>query len=429
MTIPEKFPPPVDKNKPASQPDAKSEAEFPVEAELPEDFTPIERPSDLSASSRARRRRARRSLVPAGEEQGDLLDDLARSSFPSFDFFLYALLCGLLMGAGFLLDSHALLLLALVAAPLLAPWFGMILAVATGGWRFFFQTLSGLVIAFVLSFFASALAGLLVRFLDLTRFTRAGDAAKLWWTDLLIVFLGAVLFALAQARGNRRPSLQGILLAYGFFLPLGAAGFAWSSGMPGIFPDGILVFLTHLALARLVGVIVLKLRHFKPARKSGSILLILLVLVCLAALASFTGLTGWLASRAEPVFGSSNPTPLGLVSPTPGLPPSATPGGPTRTTTDEPTVTPSISPTSTQAPIFAVIAAATGGGAVVRAEPGGEYLATLINGAVVEVLPDTRLVGTVPWTLIRSADGLEGWVLQAVLVPVTPAPAPGSPTP
>ena len=54
---------------------------------------------------------------------------------------------------------------------------------------------------------------------------------------------------------------------------------------------------------------------------------------------------------------------------------------------------------------------------------GGTVIGSLLNVTVVEVLPDTRLVGTVPWALILTPEGLEGWVLQAVLAPLTPAPA------
>ena len=213
--------------------------EFPADPGLPDDFTPLARAGDLAASSRARRRRARRGWIPpADAAQAPLLDDLAQSTFPSLGFFLLALACGLLMGAGYLLDSHALLLLALLAAPLLAPWMGMTLAAVTGGWRFFFQTIASLLIAFLLAFLSSSLVGLLARILEFSRFNRAVDHSKLWWTDLFIIVLGAVLLVLAHMRGTRKPILPSLMLAYGFFLPIGAAGFAWGAGLPGNWQDG-----------------------------------------------------------------------------------------------------------------------------------------------------------------------------------------------
>ncbi|MEW6092940.1 MAG: SH3 domain-containing protein, partial [Chloroflexota bacterium] len=66
-----------------------------------------------------------------------------------------------------------------------------------------------------------------------------------------------------------------------------------------------------------------------------------------------------------------------------------------------------------------------GGGALVRTEPGGgTVITTLINGTLVEVLPEIQSVGNIQWVRIRTLEGLEGWVLQNVLAAATPAPTP-----
>lgn len=424
MTLPEENLHPEEKNEPSGQEAIPSEVEFPEDASLPEDFTPLIRPDDLSSSSRARRRRARRTLIPPGDDERlALLDDLARRAFPSVEFFLFAILSGILLGAGYLLDADALLLLGLLLAPLLTPWVGMSLAVATGGWRFFLQTLGSLFVAFLLAFLTSALVGLFNRIVEFSKFYRASDHARLWWTDLLIVIAGAVLLELAFVRGERRPILPSIMLAYGLFLPVAAAGFALGAGLPEIWPNGILILLAHLALATLAGSIVLATQRFKPLKASGYILPVIIGLLCVAALAVFTGLAGWVINRATPPGTDHTPTPLGLVSPTPGLPPSATPGAPTRTSTLLPSTQPPATPTFSPTPSFAIIAASTGGGAVLRTEPGGgTVLTTLINGTLVEVLPEIEAIGTAQWVRIRTEEGLEGWVLQTVLAAATPAP-------
>lgn len=419
----EKNPPPAE-NDSSNHENGSSNVEFPEEMDLPEDFTPLVRPDDLSSSSRARRRRARRTLIPPGDDdRGSLLEDLSRRSFPPAEFFLFALLSGILIGAGYLLDSHALILLGLLVAPLLTPWVGASLAVATGGWRFFFLTLSSLVVIFLLSFLASALIGLLNKLGVFSRFFIAADHAKLWWTDIFLVTLGAVLLVITMVRGERKPILPSLMLAYGLFLPLGAAGFALGAGLPEIWPDGILIFLTYFSLATIVGVIVLRIQRFKPRKAWGYTLLVIISLVCMVALVAFTGLADCFFSRAFPEDSFYTPTSLGLVSPTPGLPPSPTLGSPLKTSTSPPTGQPSSTPTLTSTPSFALIAASTGGGALVRSEPGGgTVLTTLINGTLVEVLPEIRSVGTVQWVHIRTLEGIEGWVLEAVLVNTTPAP-------
>jgi hypothetical protein len=406
----------------SSQAARPADVKFPRETLLPDDFTPLVRSETPSASSPARRRRARRSLIPPGaDERAALLEDLAQRAFPSVEFYLFAFLSGILLGAGFLLDSDALLLLGLLLAPLLTPWVGMVLAVVTGGWRFFLQTFVSLAIAMLLTFITSALVGWFNRILELSKFYRAADHTKLWWTDLLIVAVGAVLLVIAFMRGEHRPIVPSILVAYGLFLPVGAAGFGLGAALPEFWPNGVFIFLTHLALATLAGGIVLVALHFKPPRNPAYILPIFIGLLCVSALIVFTGLAGWVMNRVTPPPADFSLTPLGLVSPTPRPPASATPRAPTGTVTPLPSEQPSATLTTIPTPALAVIAASTDGGANVRTEPGGGVvIITLINGTQVEVLPESQTVGTSQWVRIRSLEGLEGWVLQAVLAFPTP---------
>ena len=63
-----------------------------------------------------------------------------------------------------------------------------------------------------------------------------------------------------------------------------------------------------------------------------------------------------------------------------------------------------------------------------RTEPGsGTVITPLINGSLVEVLPEIETVGTIPWVRVRTNDNVEGWVLQSVLTAATLTPT-SSPT-
>jgi hypothetical protein len=87
----------------------------------------------------------------------------------------------------------------------------------------------------------------------------------------------------------------------------------------------------------------------------------------------------------------------------------------TRTSTPEPEPT----------PIYAVIRAREGGGAYVRREPGGNVLATLANGEIVQILPETQDLNGVLWIHIvatRNDIHVEGWIIQSVLETATPIP-------
>jgi hypothetical protein len=85
------------------------------------------------------------------------------------------------------------------------------------------------------------------------------------------------------------------------------------------------------------------------------------------------------------------------------------------------TFTPSV--TIEPTPIYAKINAVEGGGAYMRKEPAGKFLATLDNGVVVEVLGETQEISGTLWVKIAAVKNgirMEGWVIQSVLLTATP---------
>jgi hypothetical protein len=412
---------------------SSSELIFPEETPLPEDFTPLGEttrlPEDLTPLGEttrlppARRRRAQRRLVPPGaDERAALLDGLARRAFPSFEFFLFAFFCGVVLGAAYLLDSPAMLLLGILLAPLLSPWVGLTLAILTGSWRFFFLTLIGLLVAGLLVFLTGALAGLAGHLWLPLPLAHASFHSHLWWPDLFLVALGAVLLTISFVRSDQRPALPSIMLAYGLFLPLSAGGVGLGLGSAPIWPNGLLVFLAHLALSILVGGITLAAMRFKPVRASGYLLPFLLGLISLAAVVYFTGLPKYIRNEIIATRRTAQP-PTATVLIVPSSPTPTPSETPTAAFTSTETDTPQPTATSTPTPSYASILSPSGGGALVISEPGdGTPVAILINGILVELLPETQ---TGPdgrtWVHIRWGS-LDGWVLSTVITATTEVP-------
>jgi hypothetical protein len=144
--------------------------------------SPSDEPAQHSAPmSRARRRRARREIVPADSEgRAALVTALARRAYPTYEFFIYAVLCGALLGLGYLLDSQAVLIFGSLLAPLMLPWAGITLSLVIGSVRFFFETLMALLIGAVLVMLSGALTGFAARvFMPLT-LTNAFVHSRLW---------------------------------------------------------------------------------------------------------------------------------------------------------------------------------------------------------------------------------------------------------
>jgi hypothetical protein len=379
----------------------------------------------------ARRKRRRYLVSPGDDERAALLENLARRAFPTFEFFLFSLLCGAVLGAGYILDSQSLLLLGVLIAPLMTPWVGLTLASVTGSGRFFLQTLGGLLIGGILVFGGGLLAGLAARIWLPLPLSLADINSHLWWPNMVVLALGAVLLVVSFVRSEDKPFLPSVMLSYELFLPLSAAAFGLGSGLPDAWPNGLLVFLVHLTLATFLGVIVLAFLRFRPATFAGYILAVLILSLTLIVVLGLAGIGTFIPAQSATPTPSQTlaPEPTHSVTPAPlrtstvTLTPSPT--GPTATPTLQipASVTPTRTITPQPTPVYARIYSAEGGGAIVRSEPGtGVILKSLINDIQIEVLPEVKTYNGVVWVHIRTPDGTEGWVMQMVLVFATPAP-------
>ena len=396
-----------------------------------------------SPMTRARRRRAQRMLYPADAEgQAAVLADLARRAYPSYDLFIYAILSGAILAAGYLLDSQAVLIFGVLAAPLLTPWVGLSLAAVTGSLRFFLQTLAALLVSAFLVFVIGLAAGFADSPFEPRTLNEIHLHSRLWPPELAVLALGALLLVVTFVRTEDKPYLPSVILAYAFYLPVSAAGFGLGANLEGVWPQAAQVALVHLTWATLFGILALASLRFRPRSFGGFIFSLLLTLALLTGLLTWTG-WGRAAldlTRATAPLPATEPTrpPLpsltlsGSPPPRPNPSPSATLPRPSATAsptlavegasgTPAETVTPSI--TIEPTPIFARINSPEGGGAFVRKSPGGEYLLTLSNGFIIEVLGETEERMGVIWAKIaveRNGERLEGWIIQSLLMTATP---------
>ncbi|HWQ84774.1 MAG TPA: DUF389 domain-containing protein, partial [Anaerolineales bacterium] len=222
-------------------------------------------PDDPNRLPPARRRRALRLLAPLdADERASFSAELALRISPSFDFFLFSVISAFIMGIGLLLSAPALLVLGAIFAPPMAPVIGASLGTVLGSFRFFFRSLFGIILASLLVFSVGYGAGRLALSGPANDFGLASIYAQLNWTNFLLLALAAILTAAGIARSNRGPLLASVGLAYELYLPLVAAGIGFGSGVPHLWPDGLVVFAVHLAWATLLGAITLGILGFRP---------------------------------------------------------------------------------------------------------------------------------------------------------------------
>jgi hypothetical protein len=177
----------------------------------------------------------------------------------------------------------------------------------------------------------------------------------------------------------------------------------------------------------LAGGIVLVAMHFKPVRASGYLLTVFTGLFSVVVLVVLSGLVTFIRdgiTAVRPV--APTPTSMILPSATPTVYITSTP-----LPSSVPSATHTLIPTLQPTPAYAIISSPSGGGALMRTLPGssGTVITPLSNGILVEVLPETQIIGTTTWVHIR-VNNVEGWVLQSVLIATTQTPVPvTAPTP
>lgn len=407
---------------------------------------PSPRPAHDPNAGRGRRRRVtRRDMIPNDAVgQAAFVFDLARRAYPSFELFVFSLVCGAILGLGYLLDSQAVLLLGILVAPLMTPWVGFLLSILTGSPRFLFETFMALLISAGIIFLGGALTGFAARlFLPIT-LTNVFTHSRLWIPELVVLIIGAITLVISFARSENRPFLPSVVIAYTFFLPISASGFGLGSGLEGLWPQGALVAAVHFSLASIFGLGTLFLLRLRPSKWG--------IVISLIALALFAGVlyrlmgagipSGQAASIATstPAFESTglpaasptrslqtptknSPSPSATVAATKALLGTAVPltVAVTLPVTETPTTTMTIEPT----PIFGQVSAREGGGANLREVPNGTLLRTLNNGTIVEVSSEFRLVNGVTWVKVAvtlNSERVEGWLLESTVTYATPAP-------
>lgn len=381
-------------------------------------------PEDPNTLPPARRRRAQRILAPLDvDERSLILDKFARRASPSFDFFLFSATSGLIIGIGLLLDAPALLVLGAVFAPLMAPVTGLALGTVIGSGRHFLRSLAGLVIGCCLVFLGGWVTGFVAKLLTqagiVIKLTQAHYHAQISWIGFLVLTIGAGLTTAAILSNERNAIAPSVALAYELYLPLAIAGFGMACQQPYLWPDGLVVFVLHLAWSALIGVIVLVLYGFRPLTLFGYTLSGAIILVGIIVLIGLSGAGAVVGVK----IGLPTPVPSATFTLTPTLSPTITPVPPTTTPTLTPTRT--LKPTATRTPlpsptpVIAIVSAPGTEGILLRTTPGGDIIKSYLNGIPMQILPDSFLLNGLLWTHVIAPDGTEGWMLQSLLATPT----------
>jgi hypothetical protein len=252
------------------------------------------------------------------------------------------------------------------------------------------------------------------------------------WPNVLLLVVGAVLTTYGMVRSENKPAVPSVALAYTLCLPAGLAGFGMARGDGVLWPDGLIVFAVSLTASILLGTLTLAVLGFKPLTLFGYTLGTTIAITSLTVLIGLSGLPA--AFKAEVpvtiptllVLPSNTPRPSPTITLTPSTTPTFTPE-PTLTPTHTlvPTRTSTITATLAPTPVWAAVYAPNNAGGLIRAEPraGSKIVGSVLNNVLVQILPEVEQAGSTTWVHVRTLDGLEGWIVQSLLITATPAPA------
>ncbi|RPJ50308.1 MAG: DUF389 domain-containing protein [Chloroflexi bacterium] len=329
-----------------------------------------------------------------------------------------------------------MVLSAVALAPFMAPAIGISLGTIAGTVGFILQSLGSLSIGSLIVFLCGMVSGWAVHLLPQRIYTQAILHSRFTWPDFIVLALGAGLTAFLIVRSpHQKPLVTSIAIAYELYLPAGVAGFGLSSGIGTLWLDGTNLFITHLVWAALIGVLALSFLGLRPINATGYLLgmgylaagLVALTLiyppqppVMPSAQAGNTAGVEIQRSTSTPPIGASPTISPTATQPTATITPTVTP-----TRTLVPTKTPTMTITSVPTPVWARISATEGNGALVRAEANynASVVSSVLNGTLVEVLPEVVTNGGVAWVHIRLVNGKEGWIVRSLLRTATPAPS------
>jgi uncharacterized hydrophobic protein (TIGR00271 family) len=211
----------------------------------------------------------RKWLQPlGGERKQDVLEELSQASSPGFDYFLLVMLSCSIATFGLITDSAAVIIGAMLVAPLMSPILGLSLASVAGEQRMFRNAVIALVEGSVLAVILSALLGLIAGWLPLDIFkVLPGEILARTHPspfDLGIGLAGGAAAAYALAQPRLSAALPGVAIATALMPPLCTAGIGIALANGSITLGAVLLFLTNLAAISFAGIMVFVAMGFRP---------------------------------------------------------------------------------------------------------------------------------------------------------------------
>jgi uncharacterized hydrophobic protein (TIGR00271 family) len=191
------------------------------------------------------------------DERRELVQQLEQNAQINTDFIMMMVLSTSLASLGLLADSTAVVIGAMLVAPLMGPLVAAEFSLVQANFSLFRKSLGITLIGLGIGFVASLVFGALNPGFEPTLEIEARGKADL--LDLGIAFFSGMTAAYATGRSNVMTTLAGVAIAAALVPPLAVVGIALTHGRPSISLNASILLITNLVAIILGAAIVFRM--------------------------------------------------------------------------------------------------------------------------------------------------------------------------
>lgn len=197
-----------------------------------------------------------------------VMDGLSQAASPGFDYFLLVLLSCAISTFGLITNSVAVIIGAMLIAPLMSPILALSLSSVAGEPRIYRRALTALIAGSLLAVALSALLGWINSLLPFGFLvelpTEILARSRPSPFDLGIALAGGAAAAYALAQPHLSAALPGVAISTALMPPLCTVGIGLAIGRPQIALGALLLFLTNFAAISFAGIVIFVTLGFRP---------------------------------------------------------------------------------------------------------------------------------------------------------------------
>lgn len=201
----------------------------------------------------------------------EIIENIRMAASPGFDYFFFVVLSGAIATLGLINDSPAVIIGAMVVAPLMSPILGVGLGSITADARLARDSVSALIRGALISVILAALLTLSNIYLPFVPSLTEIPNEILSRTqptpnDLIIALAGGLAAAYALSQPHLSAALPGVAIATALMPPLSVIGIGIALGRWDIAGGATLLFLTNAVTIAFAAILVFFIEGFSPRK-------------------------------------------------------------------------------------------------------------------------------------------------------------------